>query len=136
MNDSYDRAAEAHTAVRPVHDSEPLLRRIHPTQMKEGRASSAAFKDREMSVERSDMLPAPLEALRDHPRYGLARLLTKAARELEQEVVPDPVGLWNLAHALVNGPKPRSTAKKLAGAAELLKAPEAPEQGDDARDDE
>lgn len=98
-----------------VADDEPLHRRIHPTFKKEdGTVSSAAFTDREMSVDRSPYCNVE-QTLFGYGGYGVAALLAATARTFDQEVISDPL-LLNPAHALVKGEKPKSIARKLARA--------------------
>lgn len=99
-----------------VADSEPLHRRIHPTFVRpDGSVSSQAFRDREMSVDRGDYWEAA-QSLHGYDGYGLASILTSSARACQQEVVADGT-LFNPAHAIVRGDKPKSTARRLAIAA-------------------
>jgi hypothetical protein len=107
-----------------ITDSEFLHRRIHPTQMKEGRPSSAAFTDPEMSVDRAALRTVD-ETLRGYGSYGVAGFSAGFARGLEQEVIPDPA-LLNQSHALVKGHKPRATSKRFARECTLVRAPHAP----------
>jgi hypothetical protein len=82
-----------------VHDHEELLRRVHWRQTdSEGRLTSAAFKDRELSVDRAAL--TDIEALAAaFPSHGIARLLAGLARSAG-DVVADPLP-DNQAHALV-----------------------------------
>jgi hypothetical protein len=106
-----------------VEDSELLHRRVHPDQVKEdGQLSSAAFHDEQLSVDRA-RLRGIAETMAGFPRHGAVAVLTGLARSLEQEVVADPVAItdgpeliWNHAHALVIGHKPRSIRLRLARA--------------------
>lgn len=98
-----------------IADDEPLHRRIHPTFKKDdGTVSSAAFTDREMSVDRGAFCSLE-QTLTGCGGYGVAALLAATARGYDQEVVADPI-LLNPAHALVRGEKTKSTARKLARA--------------------
>jgi len=102
-----------------VAEEEPLHRRIHPTFLKpDGSVSSQAFQDPEMSVDRG-RYRALVDTLRGFPRYGVACLITFAVRQLGQEVLPAKE-LFNPAHALVKGDKPKSIARKLAKASDWV----------------
>lgn len=99
-----------------VADEEPLNRRIHPTFIRpDGSVSSQAFRDRELSVDRGQYWDAT-RSLQGYDGYGLASIVAAFARSCQQEVVADG-NLFNPAHALVRGDKPKSTARRLAGAA-------------------
>lgn len=105
-----------------IADAEQLYRRVHPTQVKDdGKLSSAAFTDPELSVDRA-MLTTTEQTLREHPKHGIAAFTAGLARELEQEVVPD-ASLFNRAHALVKGSKPKSVKRRFAREAELIRQP-------------
>ena len=94
--------------MTPIADDETLHRRIHPIHVKpDGNVCSAAFNDPEMSVDRASLRSAD-ETLREYDGYGLAAFVTKHARDLGQEVLPDPE-LLNPAHALVTGKKTKAT---------------------------
>ncbi|MEM1203461.1 MAG: hypothetical protein AAGN66_09570 [Acidobacteriota bacterium] len=96
-----------------VGNDEPLHRRIHPTFVQpDGRISSQAFKDPEMSVDRAQYTSIEQTVL-GYETYGVAEFLTEEARELGQEVVADKE-LLNQAHALVRGNKSKRTARRLA----------------------
>lgn len=96
-----------------ISDDEKLHRRIHPTFIKpDGSLSSQAFTDPEMSVDRAEFRSLD-ETLDGCPNHGCAAVETGFARGLDQEVVADPM-LLNPAHALVNGKKTKSIARRLA----------------------
>ncbi len=96
-----------------VGNDEPLHRRIHPTFVQpDGRISSQAFKDPEMSVDRAQYTSIEQTVL-GHETYGVAEFLTEEARKLEQEVV-SAKELLNPAHALVKGKKSKKIARRLA----------------------
>lgn len=102
-----------------IEDSEPLHRRIHPSQVKrDGQISSAAFKDPEASVDRGRYRSVQ-QSLENYPEHGLARIHADEARSLGQDVVADPE-LLNPAHALIRGRKPRKIARALAERAEWV----------------
>lgn len=99
-----------------VADNEVLHRRIHPSQIRpDGSVSSAAFTDIELSVDRSALRTAD-ETLNGYTGYGLAGFAAGFAREVGQEVRPDP-SLLNRAHALVIGKKTKGTQRQLAKSA-------------------
>lgn len=118
---------EGREEVSEIADDERLLRRIHPTQVDGDRLSSSAFKDPEMSVDRAALLSSPQVALSKakHASHGLAELVARAARAMEQEVVHDPQELFEpeWAHSLVKGAKPKSIARRLAAASSLIIPP-------------
>lgn len=112
---------EPNRAPTPNHidDNENLYRRIHPTFKKpDGSVSSQAFKDPEMSVDRA-LLRTPEESIADYANSGLVSFKALTARELEQDVVYDPI-LLNPAHSLVIGKKTTSKARKLAKNSEWI----------------
>jgi hypothetical protein len=96
-----------------VDNAEPLHRRIHPTFIRpDGRISSQAFTDPELSVDRG-LYRDVAETLMNCDGFGVAVFLARSARELGQEVRADPQ-LLNKAHALVVGKKTKSIARRLA----------------------
>jgi hypothetical protein len=102
-----------------VADDEPLHRRIHPFFRKpDGRVSSQAFTDPEMSVDRGRYWSAG-QTLHGCNGHAVAMVVTFFARGLQQEVVADPV-LLNPAHALVKGKKSKSIAKSFARMAQWV----------------
>jgi hypothetical protein len=112
------------TVPDDISDDEPLNRRIHPAFVRpdDGRPSSQAFTDPEMSVDRADYWPVE-ETLRGYPTHGVASIQTKTARDLKQEVVQDKKDLLHPAHALVKGKKTKAIQRKLALAAAWVKRP-------------
>jgi hypothetical protein len=108
--------------VRPVAEDELLNRRVHEDQVHaDGTASSGAFTDPMMSVDRAAMRSID-DSLSEHPHDGIAQFIASAARYLNQEIVPVP-SLFNLAHAEVRGKKTRAIAKKLALASVVVRLP-------------
>lgn len=101
--------------AQEIADSDDLYRRIHPSQVKDGRPSSAAFKDAEMSVDVA-RLTTPKQTLTGYPSHGLASIMAGHARALGQDVFHDPLEL-NPAHAIVKGNKPLGIARSLAQSA-------------------
>lgn len=105
-----------------VADDEPLNRRLHAMYVKEdGSASSAAFTDDELSVDRG-LYRTHEQSLADYPQMGLAQLLAIVARGMGQNVVACKE-LLNPAHAEVRGKKTRAVAKKLARASKVVVRP-------------
>lgn len=103
-----------------VEDAEPLYRRVHPTFVRpDGSLSSQAFSGEEMSVDRAHYSSVE-ESLLAYDGYGLAELVTRAARELNQEVRAAKL-LLNPAHALVVGKKSKGVARRLAAVARWVK---------------
>ncbi|WP_437275453.1 hypothetical protein WME90_29950 [Sorangium sp. So ce375] len=110
--------------VMLITNDELLSRRFHIYQLKEdGTASSGAFTDPDMSVDRASMRTID-ESLSEYPYMGVAQIVAGEARSLEQEVVPVPQ-LLNLAHAEVRGKKTKAIAKKLARSSVVVRAPKA-----------
>ena len=98
-----------------IDDEEPLARRISPGfRRDDGRISSQAFTDTEMSVDRHAYRSAD-RSLLGYEGFGLAKFKTAEARKLGQEVVAR-CELLNPAHAQVNGKKTGSIRKALARA--------------------
>jgi len=96
-------------------DNEKLWRRIHKTHfLQDGRVSSAAFSDNQLSVDIASIQQDMSITLSDGT--GVVEFECSIARELDQQVVPDPLD-DNPAHALVKGAKPKSTRRKLRDAA-------------------
>jgi hypothetical protein len=99
-----------------IADDETLHRRIHPHFVRpDGRPSSQAFTDAEMSVDRAAYWEVT-QTLHGYQGYGVASIVTSFARGLQQEVVADKE-LLNSAHALVKGKKTKGTARALARSA-------------------
>ena len=107
--------------VQEVADADDLYRRIHPSQVKDGKLTSAAFKDPQLSVDLA-RLTTPQRSLSGHPSYGLASITALLARSLGQEVVHNPLEV-NPAHALVIGNKNLGTARSLARSATWVLLP-------------
>ena len=101
--------------VQEIADADDLYRRIHPLQVRDGRPTSAAFTDPELSVDLAK-LTTPQPSLSDYASHGLASIIAGHARSLRQEVFHNPVES-NPAHALVKGKKTPSIAKSLARSA-------------------
>lgn len=83
-----------------IQSSERLFRRIPPTWVdwdEQGNAviSSAAFKDEALSINLESVMARdgrpPADAIRNHPRYGLAAITAAHARSLNQAVAADPL---------------------------------------------
>jgi hypothetical protein len=106
MSDSYQTKPE-----------DRLLRWLHPGQFnwEENRPTSAAFKDREMSVDILSMttVSESYERATKLGKNAVASFSYQQAVELGLEVKHDPIE-GNDAHALVLGKKTNSIAKKLA----------------------
>jgi hypothetical protein len=104
-----------------IDSEEKLLRRVHPKQVVPGkgggfRPSSAAFNDRELSVDISSVLTAlqrPHEScLIGYEGYGLVWFSAGRARANQQAVCRDPLP-ENPAHGIVFGDKPTRVKKQL-----------------------
>ncbi len=95
---------------KPLADDELLWRRIHPKQIVNGRVSSEAFFDPEMSVDVASIQKCMANTL--ETGSGIAELSCRSARKLNQCVTTDPLPS-NAAHAIVRGKKTKSTRRKL-----------------------
>ena len=120
-----------------IDDADPLWRRIHPKwYVPDGRGgrrlSSAAFENSPdgsgMSVTLGREAEAeggsPQAAVERFPGYGLASLVARRCRELDQTLQRDPTE-EDPHHALVNGKKTKRIQRELAKAASLLVDPAA-----------
>jgi hypothetical protein len=104
-----------------IQSEERLLRRIHPNQVvpdKNGgfRPSSAAFTDRELSVDLASKLDeldrTQQSCLDGYDGYGLVSFTAGTARANQQLVCRDPLP-DNPAHGIVYGDKPTRVKKQL-----------------------
>jgi hypothetical protein len=113
---------------KTIADDESLLRRVPPvpdcywvydTKVGRARPSSAAFKDREMSVFLLSLLRAagrPAEAaLQQHRDFFLVSITAGLARQRGQAVCKDPEP--DPAHGLVVGEKKKAALSRFARAA-------------------
>lgn len=108
-----------------IVDDSGLLRRIHPDHVvqdentKQLRPSSAAFRDKRMSVDSEQLLAAAgLDwhfSLRAHPQHSLVRFPASAARQCGQAIIvkPDPDQPDNPAHCEVVGKKGNPAVRTL-----------------------
>ena len=103
-----------------IQDDDELYRRIHPDQIKHGKISSAAFKQKtpDLSVSIS-RLTTPEKVLHGYPRHGLASLVAAIFRKENLEVYHAPAPC-NYAHAIVYGKITESMAKRIADSAKLI----------------
>jgi hypothetical protein len=117
-----------------IPDNERLFRRINLTHIVEGddgksHVSSAAFRDRELSVNLESMMRvaarAPKDALRNNPKDLLMSLVAGVCRRNGQIVGPDPVP-DEPAHAYVFGRKSKTVQRALRDSAEWIVPGEAP----------
>jgi hypothetical protein len=121
-------ADSTHVDDKTIADDESLLRRVPPVpdyywiyDRRAGRArpSSAAFKDREMSVFLLSLLEAdgrPAEdALQEHHSFFLVSITAGLARQCGQAVCKDPEP--DPAHGLVVGEKKKAVLSRFARAA-------------------
>jgi hypothetical protein len=114
---------------RTILDEERLLRRIHPQQLVPDenngkfRVSSAAFRDRELSVVIESALRvtdrSPADTVARHPSHSLVAIRAGLARQKAQRVFrgPDPD---EPAHGLVCGNKNSKCASEFARSAEWV----------------
>ncbi|MBU1209612.1 MAG: hypothetical protein KKH04_22285 [Proteobacteria bacterium] len=103
-----------------IKDENELYRRIHPEQIKHGKISSAAFKQKtpDLSVSIAK-LTTPEKVLQKYPRHGLGSLVASIFRKENLEVYHAPVPC-NYAHAIVYGKITESVAKRIADSARLI----------------
>jgi hypothetical protein len=103
--------------IYEVQPSDTLLRWFHPGQFKwdEGRATSAAFKDDEMSVDILCLTTLEESYVRAKKidKNAVASLRVQLVLEKGLEVIHSPIE-GNYAHAIVSGKKSKSVAKFLA----------------------
>jgi tRNA(Leu) C34 or U34 (ribose-2'-O)-methylase TrmL len=105
-----------------IQPDDRLLRWLHPGQFdwKENRATSAAFKDPQMSVDILSMttVDESYQRAQKQGKNAVVSFTYQQVKDLELEVKHDPVD-GNNAHALVLGNKTKSIAKKLAQACKV-----------------
>ena len=115
-----------------IEGNERLLRRIPKTWVRLNRdgtlkITSAAFKDRELSVNIESLMVQDgrnaKDSLRGYSGYGLASINSGVAREHHQAVIRQPTE-EEPAHGIVFGNKPRSVARKMRNCAELIVKPQ------------
>jgi len=105
------------TAGERLDDDELLWRRVHPTHIANGRVSSAAFSDPEMSVDVASIQVDMSITLKEGA--GVAELSAGTARSHEQQVVNQPE-TDNPAHAIVLGAKPKRVRRGLREASRFV----------------
>jgi tRNA(Leu) C34 or U34 (ribose-2'-O)-methylase TrmL len=105
-----------------IQPDDRLLRWLHPGQFdwEENRATSAAFKDPQMSVDILSMttVDESYQRAQKQGKNAVVSFTYQQVKDLELEVKHDPVD-GNNAHALVLGNKTKSIAKKLAQACKV-----------------
>ena len=101
--------------AQEIAGADDLYRRIHPSQVKEGRPTRAAFTDPELSVDLARLTTSE-QSLSGHASHGLASIKAGHARSLGQDVFHDPLET-NPAHALVKGKKTPRIGRSLARSA-------------------
>lgn len=120
-----------------IDDAAVLWRRIPPWHFvfdgnqQRWRSSSAAFVDdadgHPMSVLIADQVlgseRSAVSVLAGHPGFALASITAGEARSCGQGVVRDPLP-HEPAHALIFGPKPKSTQRRLAKGSAWIVPPE------------
>ena len=120
-----------------IRGTEILLRRIPKTWVRLDsngnlRITSAAFKDRELSILIASVMSAsgrqPRDAISGYLGYGLVSITAADARSLNQLVARDPTP-DEAAHEVVVGPKhtnKRRVARKLRDLAQWIVKPQVP----------
>jgi hypothetical protein len=114
--------------VRQIEDNDELYRRIAPHFFKEdGSISSSAYKvngrpDKEISVNLAYLTTID-KTLQDRPTFGVGSLIARYPREIELEVVHDPIYPDNKAHSLIKGACTNEHCARLAKATIILKKP-------------
>jgi hypothetical protein len=116
-----------------IPGDESLLRRIHPNHVNwdesgDPNISSAAFRDRELSVNLSSVMAEagrePAEAIRGYAGFGLAAITATHARSLNQSVARDPKP-DEPSHGIVYGEKTHAIRRKLRDGAHWIVNPTA-----------
>jgi len=114
--------------VRQIEDNDELYRRIAPPFFKEdGSISSSAYKvngrpDKEISVNLAYLTTID-KTLENKPTFGVGSLIARYPREIELEVVHDPLYPENKAHSLIKGAHTNEHCSRLAKATNILKEP-------------
>jgi len=102
-----------------ILDDDELYRRIHPTFRKpDGNISSAAFRQTDLSVDFAK-LTTVAQTLDGYSSFGLASITVRVPRQLELEVLHDPLP-GNYAHGIIKGNITESKAKKMARSARIV----------------
>ena len=105
-----------------IKPDDRLLRWLHPGQFdwNENRATSAAFKDPQMSVDILSMttLDESYQRAKKLGKNAVVSLSYQEVKDLELEVKHDPID-GNDVHALILGKKTNSIARKLANACKV-----------------
>jgi len=119
--------------IQLILDHDELFRRILDDWIQEnGNISSAAFQNTSPAFQNTsnadDMsvnlarLTTLEETVSEYPHCGVASFLAGFARELDQQVLHDPI-LDNIAHSTVRGKKTKSIRKKLAKGSTVILSP-------------
>ena len=114
--------------VRQIDDDDELYRRIAPHFFKQdGSISSSAYKvngrpDKEISVNLAYLTTID-KTLQDRPTFGIGSLIARYPREIELEVVHDPIYPDNKAHSLIKGAHTNEHCSRLAKATSIIKKP-------------
>jgi hypothetical protein len=103
-----------------IKDEDELYRRVHPDQIRDGKISSAAFKQKtpDLSLDIAK-LTTPEKVLCEFPRHGLGSLIAEILRTEKLEVFHAPVPS-NYPHAIAYGKITDSMAKRIAKSANLI----------------
>lgn len=117
-----DEAGQSQVIAILSEDS--LYRRIHPSFKKNGKVSTAIFKQRDphLSVDVAK-LTTPECCLAGYQNHGLAGILAGFVRQLSLNAYHEPLP-DNYAHGIVEGKITDGIAKKLALSADLIVEPE------------
>jgi len=106
-------------AQQPFPSQYNLFRGISAIFIKEGKLSSAAFSNYEMSVDRGDMCSATQTQARKSAWIKVASFSHTVPQALNQEIKHDPKP-DNNAHTLVIGKKTNSIRRKFAKESTLI----------------
>jgi hypothetical protein len=112
--------------VQLIFDTDDLYRRFPDDHIRpDGSLSSAAFQNTsntdDMSVNLAKLTTLE-ETISGFPDFGVASFLAGLARELDQQVLHDPIP-DNGAHSIVRGKKSKRIKKRLALGSTIILLP-------------
>lgn len=113
-------------SVENIPDTSFLYRRVHPKQIRRGKAVESAFGDYDLSVD-WDKYSTPEKTLDRLPQrinrtsWGVARIAAKIPESLKQNVTHRPsLQSNNRAHALIKGKKTLEVSECLSEMSTLV----------------